>query len=335
MKTIKVSVCISVHNTAHLLPRCLDSLLKQTMKDLEIVLVNNGSSDNSEDIMRQYSNHYPQIQWQIIVQEDRGLAQGRQTGINHAIGEYIAFLDADDYVDSHMYGKLYDVAIENSADIVECEVFRDGSILSSPYTGLYDANFIFRDYLLYNSLHSMLWMRLYKRTLFQKDVMPELYVNNEDMFALPCLLYTAKTIYFLKEPLYYYTTDNEIGVMKVTTNNPAFRQKYYENRLKALLCFKHLKSFVGVDIEKYFTEYAAWRANFLFGFLFTNFYKKSYSDKLESLAINNGFRNGKDVELFIVQNISKDSKNYKNISLFGLRIYYYIHLFKNKLISSI
>lgn len=117
MKTIKVSVCISVHNTAHLLPRCLDSLLKQTMKDLEIVLVNNGSSDNSEDIMRQYSNHYPQIQWQIIVQEDRGLAQGRQTGINHAIGEYIAFLDADDYVDSHMYGKLYDVAIENSADI--------------------------------------------------------------------------------------------------------------------------------------------------------------------------------------------------------------------------
>ena len=250
MKTIKVSVCISVHNTAHLLPRCLDSLLKQTMKDLEIVLVNNGSSDNSEDIMRQYSNHYPQIQWQIIVQEDRGLAQGRQTGINHAIGEYIAFLDADDYVDSHMYGKLYDVAIENSADIVECEVFRDGSILSSPYTGLYDANFIFRDYLLYNSLHSMLWMRLYKRTLFQKDVMPELYVNNEDMFALPCLLYTAKTIYFLKEPLYYYTTDNEIGVMKVTTNNPAFRQKYYENRLKALLCFKHLKSFVGVDIEK-------------------------------------------------------------------------------------
>lgn len=61
------------------------------MKDLEIVLVNNGSSDNSEDIMRQYSNHYPQIQWQIIVQEDRGLAQGRQTGINHAIGEYIAF----------------------------------------------------------------------------------------------------------------------------------------------------------------------------------------------------------------------------------------------------
>ena len=144
MKTIKVSVCISVHNTAHLLPRCLDSLLKQTMKDLEIVLVNNGSSDNSEDIMRQYSNHYPQIQWQIIVQEDRGLAQGRQTGINHAIGEYIAFLDADDYVDSHMYGKLYDVAIENSADIVECEVFRDGSILSSPYTGLYDANFIFK-----------------------------------------------------------------------------------------------------------------------------------------------------------------------------------------------
>ena len=54
--------------------------------------------------------------------------------------------------------------------------------------------------------------------------------------------------------MYYYTTDNEIGVMKVTTNNPAFRQKYYENRLKALLCFKHLKSFVGVDIEKYFTD---------------------------------------------------------------------------------
>ena len=89
----------------------------------------------------------------------------------------------------------------------------------------------------------------------------------------PVYYIQRKQYIFLKEPLYYYTTDNEIGVMKVTTNNPAFRQKYYENRLKALLCFKHLKSFVGVDIEKYFTEYEAWRANFYLAFYLQIFIK--------------------------------------------------------------
>ena len=91
---VKVSVCISVHNTAKYLPRCLDSVCAQTLQSLEIVLVNNGSTDNSEAIMREYAEKHPERRFVILSQEDRSLAGGRLTGINHATGEYILFAGA-------------------------------------------------------------------------------------------------------------------------------------------------------------------------------------------------------------------------------------------------
>lgn len=106
----KVSVCISVYNTSHLLPRCLDSVVTQSLKEIEVILVNNGSTDNSLQIMEEYQQRFPEM-IKIFSQEDRGLAQGRQSGINNAMGEYITFLDADDYVTEDAYEKMYTTAI--------------------------------------------------------------------------------------------------------------------------------------------------------------------------------------------------------------------------------
>ena len=88
---VKVSVCISIYNGERFIRKCLDSVVCQTLKEIEIVLVNNGSTDLSLEIMNEYKEIYPNI-IRVYSQEDKGLAQGRQTGIDNARGQFLAFL---------------------------------------------------------------------------------------------------------------------------------------------------------------------------------------------------------------------------------------------------
>lgn len=240
----KVSVCISVHNTEKLLRRCLDSVVSQTLNDLEIILVNNGSTDSSLDIMLEYFDRYPNT-IKVYSQEDKGLAQGRQSGVALANGEYIAFLDADDYVENDAYEKMYTSAITHNVDIIECCTLRNNKVIKSNYQGLYDTSKILKDYFLNGEIPPMIWMRLYRRSLFDQPVFPEMYVNNEDIFAFPVLLYRAKKIYFLNEQLHYYTTDNENSVMNVVKRKTGDENKTINNRVKTLYVIKHIEEKIG------------------------------------------------------------------------------------------
>lgn len=241
----KLSVCVSVHNTGALLPRCLDSLIKQTYDDIEIILVNNGSTDNSLSIMQEYQKKCSNIR--IFEQQDLGLARGRQRGVDEATGEYIAFLDADDYVLADMYRKLMKIAEAYSVDIVECETSRDGKLLSSPYEGMCDCQDILRDYFSGKYILSMLWLRIYRKSLFSPAVFPDIYINNEDIFALPCLLSKAKSIYFLKEPLHVYSTDNENAEMSKILFKKYSDEEIYGIKKKALGVVAFVESYIGKE----------------------------------------------------------------------------------------
>ena len=280
IEPIKVSVCISVHNTAKYLPRCLDSVCVQTLQSLEIVIVNNGSTDNSEEIMHDYASKHPERKFVIISQEDRSLAGGRQSGIDHATGEYIAFLDADDFVAPEAYEKMLLCAERESVDIVEIETKRDGVILGSNFTGLQDAHDVLKQFFTHKGVQSMLWLRLYKRELFTKPVLPKQYTNNEDMFALPCLLHMAKSIFFLKEHLHTYSTDNEGGVMLSETYNPQLAERRFNSRSTALLCISHFREFVGdEDYKEYVNEHSQYTAEQILGYLLIDFNGKSIQEK--------------------------------------------------------
>lgn len=253
MNTPKISICISVHNTDAYLPRCLDSILEQTFQDYEIVLVNNGSTDSSEDIMRAYQKNNPDKLIHIFEQEDRGLAQGRQTGIDHANGEYITFLDADDYVLPTAYEKINDAIEKSQADIIEIETLRGETIISSPFTGQVDAKTVLREYFSYVNIPTMLWLRTYKRELFAIDVLPKIYINNEDNFALPCLLFRAKSVVFIKEPLHVYSMDNERSVMFKLSQDTSLYMKLYNNKKKVLQQVSHIQQYIGAEaISKMF-----------------------------------------------------------------------------------
>lgn len=122
---IKVSVIVPVYNTEKYLEKCLQSLLSQTLNELEIICVNDGSTDNSGEILRQYSSQYPQIK----VLEQLNLKQGaaRNNGVNHAGGEYIGYVDSDDWVDVDYFEKLYNTAKKYNSDIALATNIRVGN----------------------------------------------------------------------------------------------------------------------------------------------------------------------------------------------------------------
>ena len=119
---IKVSIIVPFYNVENYIEKCLQSLVNQTLEDIEILLVNDGSKDRSEEIAKQFIEKYPN---KIIYleKENGGLSDARNYAIPHAKGEYIAFLDSDDYVETNMYEEMYNKAKKEDLDYVECDFF--------------------------------------------------------------------------------------------------------------------------------------------------------------------------------------------------------------------
>lgn len=113
-----ISVIVPIYNMESLLPRCLDSLAAQTLRDLEIICVDDGSTDGSGGIVRKYASG--DSRFRLITQENSGRAEARNAGIRAAAAPYLGFADPDDYVEPDMYERLYRLAEESGADMVQC-----------------------------------------------------------------------------------------------------------------------------------------------------------------------------------------------------------------------
>lgn len=121
----KVSIIVPVYNAEKTLCKCLDSLVGQTYRDIEILLINDGSSDNSQKICESYANRFSEVL--LINQNNSGPATARNTGINRARGKYLSFVDADDYVESNMIEEMISVAEDNHAEMVICGYYQEFS----------------------------------------------------------------------------------------------------------------------------------------------------------------------------------------------------------------
>lgn len=116
----KVSVIVPIYNVEKYLEKCINSLLSQTLEDIQIILVNDGSKDNSGNISKEYEkNNKDRVIY--VEKENGGLSDARNYGLKYATGDFIAFLDSDDYIEKNAYEKMYNKAIEENADYVECD----------------------------------------------------------------------------------------------------------------------------------------------------------------------------------------------------------------------
>ena len=159
----KVSVIVPVYNVEGYIEKCLETLVNQTLKEIEIIIVNDGSKDRSIQIINKFKEQYPE-KIVYLEKENGGLSSARNFGIPHATGEYIAFLDSDDYVVKDMYQKMYEIAKKENSDMVECDFYWEYPDKKKVDTGK-----------IYNGKEEMLekvrvvaWNKLIKREILDK-----------------------------------------------------------------------------------------------------------------------------------------------------------------------
>ena len=112
----KLSIIVPVYNVEKYLPKCLESLTNQTLKDIEIICVNDGSMDNSLAILKEFASKDSRIR--IIDNQHQGVAKTRNTGIEQSTGEYIGFVDSDDYIDIDFFEKLYNLSKSHTKALI-------------------------------------------------------------------------------------------------------------------------------------------------------------------------------------------------------------------------
>jgi len=211
---IKVSVIVPVYNVEQYLRKCLDSLVNQTLEDIEIIVVNDGTPDNSQVIIDEYVKNYPNKVYGYI-KENGGLSDARNFGMQYAKGEYIAFVDSDDFVAVTMYEKLYNKAIEENAEIVVCAYFNvnaNNNTMKSAQKGnlhIYDGSIHDHPEIIENNA-PYAWNKLVKKELFDRTgiLFPKGYIY-EDICTMYPLLASANKISKVDEELYYYIVERK------------------------------------------------------------------------------------------------------------------------------
>ncbi|WP_455538718.1 glycosyltransferase family 2 protein [Terrisporobacter sp.] len=202
-----ISIIIPVYNTAMYLEQCLNSIHKQTFKDYEVICVDDGSSDNSYEILEKYKTIIKN--YKVIYQENQGVSITRNTGLKHVNGDYIVFIDSDDYVEENFLERLYNEASKTKSDIVICNFYRyyDNHNINIPVLlkkgkGLYNNDAILKSLIPDILIHSYLWNKLWKRELFDNIEFPN--IKYEDIAIMCDLFYKANKISIISDSLYHY-----------------------------------------------------------------------------------------------------------------------------------
>jgi len=202
----KISVIIPVYNAEDTLHACMDCLLSQTLPDIEIILVNDGSTDKSGELCELYAKSNSSVR--TLNKENGGAASARNEGLKLATGEYIGFVDCDDRIESDMYEYLLGKAEAYSADIVQCATYLDtdstSEVIHSPDKDIIRdgvANFD-RDF--FRTLSSSNWSKLYKREVIEGISFSPSYVIGEDLYFNLFALCKARRVALCREPKYHY-----------------------------------------------------------------------------------------------------------------------------------
>lgn len=204
----KVSVIVPVYNVEKYLKKCLDSLINQTIQDIEIIVVNDGSKDNSEEIIKEYEKNNPE-KIVYLKKENGGLSDARNYGIPYAKGEYIAFLDSDDYVELDMYEKMYELAKKENSDMVECDFYWE-----YPNKTKIDIGIIYSNQKeMLQKARVVAWNKLIKRSIIEESKVqfPKGYRYEDVEFTYKLIPYLNK-VSFAKEPfIHYIQRENSIS----------------------------------------------------------------------------------------------------------------------------
>ncbi len=214
----KVSIIVPVYNTEKYLVKCLDSLVNQTLNEIEIIVVNDGSTDSSPEIIDVYYKKYPQ-KMKVIHKKNGGQASARNMALDISTGEYIGFLDSDDFAKVEAFEKLYECAVENDADYVGCgytDLIYDNEsykmlreyVANKPCTinkQMFEGGLVFP------------FINFYRGSILRDNKLhyPEGFIYEDTAFWLYAIPYIKK-LYYLEEAL-AYRVRHENSTMTITS----------------------------------------------------------------------------------------------------------------------
>ena len=212
--TPKISVIVPVYKVEKYLPECIESVLAQTFTDFELILVDDGSPDNSGAICDAYAARDPRIR--VFHKENGGVSSARNLGLDHARGEWIAFVDSDDWIEREMYEKLYCAGTENGADFVWCDYWTESDsmvVLHRQGVAPADAKNIISA-LLSGPLHGGVWKCLVRSSLLKENKIyfPTEISNSEDLLVFARLARCAKKMTRIPIPLYHYRVNENVVI---------------------------------------------------------------------------------------------------------------------------
>jgi glycosyltransferase involved in cell wall biosynthesis len=223
MKNPKVSIIVPVYNVKEFLPKCLDSILSQTIRDMEVITIDDGSSDGSAGVLDSYAESDNRIT--VVHVKNGGVSKARNIGLDRAKGDFIGFVDPDDYVEPQMYSTLVKTAEEMGADCVQCsfdivringEIFKKGDVVEKTTYGLPESIVELMRQVIKNSVCT----KLYKREGLSSLAFVEKWHFAEDFRFNSEYLLRNNRICTISDVLYHYQIrDDSITHTYISENN--------------------------------------------------------------------------------------------------------------------
>lgn len=299
----KLSIIVPVYNVEKYLPKCLESLIKQTLKDIEIICVNDGSTDNSLAILKEFASKDSRIR--IIDNQHQGVAKTRNTGIEQSTGEYIGFVDSDDYIDIDFFEKLYNSATKSNSDIAIASILKHKNffnIYNAKYTKEETAITIQdKIKLCEDKKHFFFyaWNKIYHSGFIKENNIKfsEGQIYEDVMFAIKALYYSNKIISVYGTKYHYIEHENSLT---------KYKDKTGEKEHDLIKAYSELQEFCNsknIEIPERLNYYT--KENF--GFIL-NLYKGKYQSKIQLFNI------------FTIATISNYSETRNLITILGFKI---------------
>lgn len=299
----KLSIIVPVYNVEKYLPKCLESLTNQTLKDIEIICVNDGSMDNSLAILKEFASKDYRIK--IIDNQHQGVAKTRNTGIEQSTGEYIGFVDSDDYIDIDFFEKLYNSATKSNSDIAIASILKHKNffnIYNAKYTKEETAITIQdKIKLCEDKKHFFFyaWNKIYHSGFIKENNIKfsEGQIYEDVMFAIKALYYSNKIISVYGTKYHYIEHENSLT---------KYKDKTGEKEHDLIKAYSELQEFCNsknIEIPERLNYYT--KGNF--GFIL-NLYKGKYQSKIQLFNI------------FTIATISNYSETRNLITILGFKI---------------
>ena len=304
-----VSIIVPIFKVEKYLKRCIDSILNQTYRNIEIILIDDGSPDNCGKIADEYALKDKRIK--VIHKENKGVSQARNDGIKLSKGEYIAFVDSDDYVEKNFIEILYDNALKNNADVSICNYFLENenrkirkkidSDIAKDLESEDFCKYIIRK----NSYRGLLLNKLFKREIFFENgkinlIGSNIHICEDLLFLVENSSKYGKIIFDKEACLYHY----------IVRENSAISSKYNEKKVTMIYAYNRILNFIEKNYHSLLDDYKK------------DYLKMALNQK--ELYISSNFRD-KEIKKLIDNSIKKYYKAVRQKANLKEKIYYTIY----------